>query len=98
MKRGLPARRAEQITATVLFADVVGFSRLSAQEGPEKAYLSVTHLLRLLDAIARKHGGSVDKYQGDKLMAVFGYPAPLANPARAAAAAALEMRQRVADY
>jgi len=98
MSSGLPARRAEQITATVLFADVLGFSRLSAKEGPEKAYLAVTQLLRLLDAIARKHGGSVDKYQGDKLMAVFGYPAPLEHPARAAAAAALEMRQRVADY
>ena len=52
MSRDLPARRAEQITATVLFADVIGFSRLSAKEGAEKAYLAVTQLLRLLDAIA----------------------------------------------
>jgi class 3 adenylate cyclase len=81
-----------------LFADVLGFSRLSAKEGPEKAYLAVTQLLRLLDAIARKHGGSVDKYQGDKLMAVFGYPVPLEHPPRAAVSAALEMRQQVADY
>jgi class 3 adenylate cyclase/tetratricopeptide (TPR) repeat protein len=94
----LPARRAEQITATAVFADVVGFSRLSAQGGAEGAYLAVTHLLRLLDGIARKHGGSVDKYLGDKLMAVFGYPVPLERPERAAAAAALEMRQRVLDY
>ncbi|MBW2373320.1 MAG: adenylate/guanylate cyclase domain-containing protein, partial [Deltaproteobacteria bacterium] len=91
----LPARRAEQITATAVFADVVGFSPLSAQAGAEGAYLAVTHLLRLLDGIARKHGGSVDKYLGDKLMAVFGYPVPLERPERAAAAAALEMRQRV---
>jgi class 3 adenylate cyclase len=98
MTGALPSRRAEQITATVLFADVLGFSRLSAQEGPEKAYLAVTQLLRLLDAIARKHGGSVDKYQGDKLMAVFGYPVPLEDPPRAAVTAALEMRQQVADY
>ena len=98
MSSDLPIRRAEQITATVLFADVVGFSRLSAKEGPEKSYLAVTQLLRLLDAIARKHGGSVDKYQGDKLMAVFGYPVPLEHPERAAVAAALEMRHQVADY
>src|SRR5262245_35184133 len=98
MSRELPARRAQQITATVLFADVVGFSRLSAQDGPERAYLAVTQLLRLLDAIARRHGGSVDKYQGDKLMAVFGYPVPLEHPERAAVSAALEMRQPVADY
>lgn len=92
------AQRATQIRATVLFADVIGFSRLSALAGTEAAYLAVTHLLRLLDGIARKHGGSVDKYLGDKLMAVFGYPVPLERAARAAAAAALEMRQRVADY
>ena len=98
MTRELPARRAEQITATVLFADVIGFSRFSELAGAERAYLAVTQLLRLLDAIARKHGGSVDKYQGDKLMAVFGYPVPLERPARAAAAAALEMRERVAAY
>jgi len=98
MTRALPARRAEQITATVLFADVIGFSRFSELAGAEKAYLAVTQLLRLLDAIARKHGGSVDKYQGDKLMALFGHPVPLEHPARAAAAAALEMRERVAAY
>ena len=98
MSRELPARRAQQITATVLFADVVGFSRLSAQDGPERAYLAVTQLLRLLDSIARRQGGSVDKYQGDKLMAVFGYPVPLEHPERAAVSAALEMRQQVADY
>lgn len=92
------ARRAEQITATVLFADVVGFSGISSRVGAEKAYLAVTELLRTLDAIARKHGGSVDKYQGDKLMAVFGYPVPLEHPARAAANAALEMHQRVVTF
>jgi class 3 adenylate cyclase/predicted ATPase len=90
--------QAEQITATVLFADLVGFDRLSAASGTEKAYLAVTHLLRLLDGIARQHGGSVDKYLGDKLMALFGHPVPLQYPGRAAALAALEMRRRVADY
>ena len=98
MNRTLPARQAEQITATILFADVLGFTRLSARIGAERGYLAVTELLRMLDAIARNHGGAVDKYQGDKLMAVFGYPVPLENAARAAAAAALEMHQRVLDY
>jgi class 3 adenylate cyclase/tetratricopeptide (TPR) repeat protein len=98
MSNALPSRRAEQITATILFADIVGFSALSAKDGPEKAYLAVTQLLGLLDKIARKHSGSVDKYLGDKLMAVFGYPVPLEHPASAAAAAALEMRQRVHDF
>jgi len=95
---GLPASKAEQITATVIFADVIGFGRLSEETGSETAYLGVTELLRLLDGIARKHGGSVDKYLGDKLLAVFGYPVPVECAAAAACNAALEMRQRVLDY
>lgn len=91
-------RRGQQVSATVVFADVIGFSRLSEAAGSETAYLMITQLLRLLDGIARKHGGSIDKYQGDKLMAVFGYPVPIERAAAAACAAALEMRQRVLDH
>jgi len=89
---------AQEITATIVFADLVGFDRLSAASGTEKAYLAVTHLLRQLDTVARQYGGSVDKYLGDKLMAIFGHPLPLEHPDRAAAMAALEMRRRVALY
>ncbi|MBW2722742.1 MAG: AAA family ATPase [Deltaproteobacteria bacterium] len=98
MTGSLSTRHAEQVTATVLFADLVGFSRLSEEGGTELAYLAVTNLLRQLDEIARKHGGSVDKYLGDKLMAVFGTPIHLEQPVRAAALAALEMRQCVRDH
>lgn len=98
MSPALQEWRAEQVTATVLFADLVGFDRLETRSGTESAYLAVTHVMRLLDGVARKHGGSVDKYLGDKLMAVFGHPLPLGNPARAASLAALEMRQLVAEY
>ncbi len=98
MSTALPARQAELVRGAVLFADVIGFGQLSRDLGTETAYLVVTRCLRLLDGIARKHGGSVDKYLGDKLIAVFGYPVPLEHPSRAAADAALEMRQRVVDY
>jgi adenylate cyclase len=98
MSNALPARHAELVRGAVLFADVLGFGHLSRDLGTETAYLVVTRCLRLLDGIARKHGGSVDKYLGDKLIAVFGYPVPLEHPSRAAADAALEMRQRVIDY
>lgn len=94
----LPTRHAEQVAGAVLFADVIGFGQLSRDLGTETAYLMVTRCLRLLDGIARKHGGSVDKYLGDKLIAVFGYPVPLEHPSRAAADGALEMRERVVDY
>jgi class 3 adenylate cyclase len=96
----VPARapRAKQIAATAVFADLVGFTALSAEFGTERAYGVVTPCLRILDEVVRKHGGSVDKYSGDKLLGVFGCPLPLDDHALAAARAALEMRRRVAEY
>jgi len=88
-------QEARRTRATVLFADLVGFTMLSERLGPERAYLIATGCLRQLDAIARKHGGVVDKYLGDCLMAVFGHPLPIELPARAACRAALEMREQV---
>jgi class 3 adenylate cyclase len=82
-----PAPRASLTRATVLFADLVGFGALSERMGPEPAYLVVTRAVRLLDSVVRRYGGSVDKYLGDCLMAVFGYPVPLARAALAAAEA-----------
>jgi len=84
--------------ATVMFADVVGFSELAEKIGPEGAYSAVTGAVKILDGIARRHGGSVDKYLGDCVMVVFGYPVPTADPAGAAAAAALEMREQFREY
>jgi len=90
--------RAESIRATVLFADLVGFTELAEEVGQESAYLAVSGALKLVGDIVRRHGGSVDNYLGDALMAVFGHPVPLAQPARAAARAALEMRDLLREY
>src|SRR4051794_26730175 len=81
-----------------MFADITGFSVLADQVGPERAYFAVTGALRLVDGIARRHGGSVDKYLGDCLLVVFGHPVPLQDASRAAAAAALEIRDQVGEY
>ena len=81
-----------------MFADITGFSALADQVGPERAYFAVTGALRLADGVARRHGGSVDKYLGDCLLIVFGHPVPLPDPARAATAAALEIRDQVREY
>jgi class 3 adenylate cyclase len=93
-----PAPRAKLVSATILFADLVGFAALAEQRGTERAYLLVTPCLRLLDGIVRKYGGCVDKYAGDKLLGLFGHPLPLEDHAHAAARAALEMRRSVREY
>ncbi|MGH7289264.1 MAG: hypothetical protein ACREI8_14730, partial [Myxococcota bacterium] len=55
---------AQQILASVIFVDLVGFAALARESGTERAYLVVTPCLRILDEVVRKHGGSVDKYSG----------------------------------
>ena len=90
--------RGQVTRATVMFADVVGFSDLAEKIGPEGAYSAVTGAVKILDGIARRHGGSVDKYLGDCVMVVFGHPVPTADAAGAAAAAALEMREQFREY
>jgi class 3 adenylate cyclase len=88
---GSPSRDTERRRVTVLFADISGFTSLVESTTPGRAYEVVTGCLRLLDAIARKHGASVDKYLGDCVMAVFGLPTALEDAPRAAVNAAIEM-------
>ncbi len=87
-----------RIRATILFSDLVGYTALAEERGPEEAFLVLTGCIAVLDSVARARGGSVDKYFGDALMAVFGYPVPQDQPAWAAVDAALEMRERVREY
>ena len=98
MEGSTATTKGKPIRATALFADLVGFSAISERMGPEQAYLIVTGCLKRLDGIARKHGGAVDKYLGDSMLAVFGYPVPLEDAASGAVDAANEMRQSVYDY
>lgn len=81
-----------------MFADITGFTRISESIGAEQAYAHVTACVQLLDGILRRHGAAVDKYLGDSMLAVFGAPIAMSDPAAAAARAALEMQLRVGEY
>jgi class 3 adenylate cyclase/tetratricopeptide (TPR) repeat protein len=81
-----------------MFADLTGFTQMSEKMDPEEVYAVVTGCLKILDTVARKHGGSVDKYLGDCIMAVFGAPIAIEDAPRAAINAAIEMRERVYRY
>jgi class 3 adenylate cyclase len=81
-----------------MFVDILGATELSECAGIERAYVTVTGCLRVLDGIARRHGGVVDKYLSDCLMAVFGVPIASAEAPIAAVAAAVEMLDAAARY
>ena len=88
----------ERRRGTVLFVDITGFTALNQELGAEKSYEIISGFLKLLDGIARKHGGNVDKYLGDCVMATFGVPFAMENAPRAAVNAAIDMHNHVEDY
>jgi class 3 adenylate cyclase/tetratricopeptide (TPR) repeat protein len=87
-----PAALDERKLATVLFADVVGFTSLAERADHETVARTVDAAFRQLAQIVAEHGGTVDKYMGDSLMAVFGVPQAHDDDAERAVAAALAMR------
>jgi PAS domain S-box-containing protein len=81
---------------TVLFADMVGFTDLSESLEPEELAEVLNGYLREMTAAVLAHGGTLDNFIGDGVMAVFGAPQerPEAEQAWAAIQAAMEMRAR----
>jgi class 3 adenylate cyclase len=88
----------ERRRATVLFADITGFTALTEGLDPEEASSIVSDCLMQLDAIARKHGAAVDKYMGDCIMAMFGVPFAVEDAPRAAVNAAIEMHNGMESF
>ena len=77
--------------AAVLFADIVGFTRLSETLGPDGTIAFLREWHGRLGDIVFRHGGTLDKYIGDGLMATFGTPRARPDDASRALDAALEM-------
>jgi DNA-binding SARP family transcriptional activator len=87
----LPTRR----TVTVLFADLVDSSSLVEGLDPEAAHLLLQGYFAAARAAVESHGGIVEKFIGDAVMAVFGAPVAHEDDALRAVRAALEIRERV---
>jgi len=85
-----PALGGETRAVTVYFSDVAGFSTISETMTPTELVAAMNAYLSAMTDIIEKHGGFVDKYIGDAIVAVFG--APLDDPEHATSAvrAALE--------
>ncbi|TMB38489.1 MAG: hypothetical protein E6J55_24900 [Deltaproteobacteria bacterium] len=89
-------RASERRVATVMFADISGFTAMSERLDPEEVTAVVNRCFEALEAAVRSHGGFVDKYIGDCIMAVFGAPAALEDAPKQAVNAAIEMRNHIA--
>lgn len=82
-------------TITVLFADIRGFTRLSEHASPEKIVQLLNRYFSAMTDIIFAHGGTLDKYLGDGLMALFGAPTATPKDAGNALSAAVAMQRRL---
>ena len=85
--------RAEYKQVTVLFADVVHSMDIAAAVGAERLREIMTELVERSAAVVRRYGGTVDKFTGDGIMAVFGAPVALEDHAIRACLAALGVQE-----
>ena len=79
---------------TVLFCDVVGSTALGESLDPEALQGLLVRYFERMKGIVESHGGSVEKFIGDAVMAVFGVPVAHEDDALRACRAAVEMRER----
>ncbi len=82
-------------TVTILFADIRGFTAFAERETPEKVVKLLNRYFSLMSEIIFAHGGTLDKYIGDGLMAIFGAPNASPEDAKNALKAAVTMQMQL---
>jgi class 3 adenylate cyclase len=88
---------AEYKQVTVLFADVVHSMEIAAAVGAERLREIMAALVERASAVVRRFGGTVDKFTGDGIMAVFGAPVALEDHASRACVAALNIQEAATE-
>lgn len=87
--------QARRLVGTVLVTDLRGFTAQAERMPPESVLEQLNRVQGLLAEVVRAHGGQVDKFMGDGMLAVFGMASPGAPHAAQAVAAAHEMLARL---
>src|SRR6059036_2235056 len=88
---------AHRKVVTVLFCDVVGSTALGESVDPEALQGLLARYFERMKGIIEAHGGSVEKFIGDAVMAVFGVPVAHEDDALRACRAAVEMRDALPE-
>ena len=84
----------QEVEVTVLFSDIRGFSTIAERLGAREVAAVVGRHLSAMAEVVTAHGGMIDKFQGDAVMAVFGAPEPLDDHAERALRCAIAMQAR----
>ncbi len=83
---------------SVLFADIVGFTSMSENMSPSAVALLLNDYLSRMTDVVFKYEGTLDKYIGDAIMAVYGAPLDMTDHAERAIRSALEMQERLVEF
>lgn len=89
-----PSGRKERLT--MFFSDVRGFTSMSEKMEPQEVQQLLSEYFTEMTGILFKHGGTLDKFMGDAIMAFFGNPEPQPDHAKRAVLMALEMQEAIA--
>jgi adenylate cyclase len=96
MKEGsFGAGNAERVVA-IMFTDIVGFTPICEKMTAQEIAAFINHHLTLISACVEHEGGTIDKFIGDAVMAFWGAPARMDNPAAAACRAAMAIQEALA--
>lgn len=87
----------EQRKVAILMADIRGFTAITEQNEPDKIINFLNNYFTRMGKIIEKHGGTIDKFMGDEIMAIFGVPESYKYNAERAANAALEMIEELKE-
>jgi adenylate cyclase len=82
---------------TILFSDIRGFTTLSEKLTPEGVVNLLNPYLEAMTAVIHKHGGTVDKYEGDAIVAFFGEPVSFEDHALRGVSTAVDMLKALDD-
>jgi class 3 adenylate cyclase len=93
----LAPSREQRKTVTVLFCDVTGSTALGESTDPEALRAVLARYFGRMKGIVEAHGGTVEKFIGDAVMAVFGVPQVHEDDALRACRAAVEMREALPE-
>jgi len=95
---GKIALGGEAKVLTIMFSDIRGFTAMSERMEPHALVRVLNQYFTAMDAVITEHHGSINKYLGDGILAMFGAPISLDNSARAATDAARAMQRQLAAF
>jgi adenylate cyclase len=85
--------KVDRTFLTVLFSDIRGFTSITERTDPDILMSFLNEHLAAMTEVIDRHEGTVDKFVGDEVVALFGAPMPMGDHARRAVCTALEMQQ-----